>query len=251
MSRLRLPSRTGAGHAPLAMDAIGFDVYGTLVDPLGIEPALREIAGDRAGELARAWRARQIEYSFRRSLMGAWAPFGVCTRDALQHATLATSGMALTSEAGDRLLALYGRLPAFPDAAPGLRALRERGHRLVAFSNGSAHAVREVLGHSGLLEQLDDVVSVAEVRIFKPHPSVYQHLAHRVGQSPGHTWLVSGNAWDVVGAKASGLRTAWVQRSPVPFDPWGGPPELTARDLTDVARLLATPPVPQVATGLK
>lgn len=169
MSRLRLPSRTGAGHAPLAMDAIGFDVYGTLVDPLGIEPALREIAGDRAGELARAWRARQIEYSFRRSLMGAWAPFEVCTRDALQHATLATSGMALTSEAGDRLLALYGRLPAFPDAAPGLRALRERGHRLVAFSNGSAHAVREVLGHSGLLEQLDDVVSVAEVRIFKPH----------------------------------------------------------------------------------
>jgi len=111
------------------------------------------------------------------------------------------------------LLDVYRRLPAFADAAEGLSRLAEAGHRLVAFSNGVGATLRGLLGHARLMPPLADVVSVDEVGTYKPSPGVYQHLVARGGQGAAETWLVSANAWDVLGAKSAGLRAAWVRRS--------------------------------------
>jgi 2-haloacid dehalogenase len=193
------------------MAFIGFDVYGTLVDPLGIDAALREHVGDLAERFAATWRERQIDWTFRRSLMGRYVDFDVVTRDAFRI-TSAMLGVDLrAAEAG--LLDVYRRLPAFADAAEGLSRLAEAGHRLVAFSNGVGATLRGLLGHARLMPPLADVVSVDEVRTYKPSPGVYQHLVTRGGQGAGETWLVSANAWDVLGAKSAGLRAAWVRRS--------------------------------------
>ncbi len=220
------------------MDAIGFDVYGTLVDPQAMQQHLRALAGDRASELALAWRVKQVEYAFRRGLMGRFESFEACTADALAFAAT-SAGVELPPAEADRLLGHYRELPAYPDVRHGLSALRSSGRDLVAFSNGSAPVVRELLGHAGLLELLDDVVSVAEVGTFKPHPSVYQHLAKRLRRPAAEVWLVSGNAWDVIGAKAAGLRAAWLRRSPgAVYDPWGMEPDLVAGDLTELAARL-------------
>jgi 2-haloacid dehalogenase len=217
------------------MDALGFDVYGTLVDPLAMAGPLRGAAGERAEALAALWRLKQVEYAFRRGLMGTFQPFETCTAQALELAA-ATVGVALAPEATAGLLAAYRRLPAFDDARDGLAALRKAGRLTVAFSNGSTAPVRELLGNAGLLPLLGDVVSVAEVQTFKPHPAVYRHLAERVGRAPGETWLVSSNAWDVLGAKAAGLRAAWVRRSPTAvMDPWGVEPDLVVADLRELA----------------
>ncbi len=217
------------------MDAIGFDLYGTLVDPLSMQDHLRGVAGDRAGEVAALWRTKQVEYAFRRGLMETWTTFEVCTAQALAYAAGA-AGIALTDGDRDALLAAYRRLPLFPEVRAALATLRHGGRRVVAFSNGSAAVVRELLGHAGALDLLDDVVSVDEVRTFKPHPSVYRRLAERVAKPPGETWLVSGNAWDVLGAKSAGLRAAWVRRSPSSlFDPWGVEPDLTVANLRELA----------------
>jgi len=193
------------------MAFIGFDVYGTLVDPLGMDRPLREHVGDLAERFAATWRERQIDWTFRRALMGQYADFDVVTRDAFR-ATAAVLGVDLqTAETG--LLDVYRRLPAYADAAEGLIRLAEEGHRLVAFSNGVASTLRGLLTHARLMPPLTDVVSVDEVRTYKPSPVVYRHLVAR-GTNPDKTWLVSANAWDVLGAKSAGLKAAWVRRSP-------------------------------------
>ena len=216
------------------MAFIGFDVYGTLVDPLGMDAPLREHVGDLAERFAATWRERQIDWTFRRSLMGRYADFDVVTRDAFR-ATAASLGLDLrTAESG--LLDTYRRLPAFADAHQGLARLAELGHRLVAFSNGLGTTLRGLLTHARLMPPLADVVSVDEVGTYKPSPAVYHHLVARGGSSPDATWLVSANAWDVLGARSAGLRAAWVRRSPRAHWDGGGiaEPDLIVASLAEL-----------------
>src|SRR5690242_12292436 len=120
--------------------AIGFDVYGTLVDPFGMVAHLRPLVGERAEQAAALWRQKQIEYAFRRGLMRRYAAFTVCTQQALLF-TLRTLRVSVTDDEVERLLAAYHDLPAFADVRPALTALKEQGHVLVAFSNGMESAV--------------------------------------------------------------------------------------------------------------
>jgi 2-haloacid dehalogenase len=220
------------------MAAIGFDVYGTLVDPLAMSAALEPHAGERASEMAALWRAKQLEYSFRRALMGAYENFDVCTRDSLRYAARAMGIELNTAEKG-ALLGEYLNLNAYPDVIPGIRALRARGHALVAFSNGVEATLQELLGRAGVLEQLDGIISVDDIRTFKPSPAVYRHLAERLDRPRDETWLVSSNYWDVTGALHAGLHAAWVRRNPdaIP-DPWGPEPDLVVADLSELAGAL-------------
>jgi 2-haloacid dehalogenase len=219
--------------------AIGFDVYGTLVDPLGISVELRRFVGDDADRVAQLWRTTQLEYTWRRSLMGVYQPFSVCTAQALDFAAHSL-GHQLAPGVTASMLEMYRQLPAFPEAAAGLERIRRAGHRMVAFSNGEAAFVRAVLGNAGLIPMLADVVSVDELKIYKPAPSVYRHLAARMGTEVVVTWLVSSNPFDVIGAKAAGLRAAWVRRNPrAILDPWGIEPDLIVSDLIELSERLA------------
>src|SRR5262249_9981730 len=115
--------------------AIGFDVYGTLVDPLAMRQHLRTHVGDAAERFATLWRETQIAYAFRRALMRRYVDFDVCTAQALAH-TARTLGATLSENDQADLITRYRQLDAFPDAVPGLAALKKQGHTLVAFSNG-------------------------------------------------------------------------------------------------------------------
>ncbi len=212
-------------------EALGFDVYGTLVDPLDLDETLRRFVGERADRFSQLWREKQIEYTWRRALMREYEDFGVCTRQALDFAALSL-GVDLSSDDREGLVEEYQNLQPFPDVVPGLERLRSEGHALVAFSNGVEQTVRELLGRGGVLDRLEAVVSVDDLRTFKPDPEVYRYLARRLNRPVGETWLVSSNAWDVVGAKSAGLRAAWVRRSPkAVFDPWATEPDLIVEDL--------------------
>jgi 2-haloacid dehalogenase len=141
------------------------------------------------------------------------------------------------SFADNVVLADFSNLAAFPDVLPGLSLLKAKGYRLAAFSNGPEKAVRALMDKSGILPQLDDVISVDDVRTYKPSPLVYQHLMRRTGATVDSCWMVSGNPWDVIGAKAAGLKVAWIQREPAKiFDPWGVEPDLIVRDLLELSR---------------
>ena len=146
---------------------IAFDVYGTLVDPLGMRASLERFVGDAGAEVARVWREKQLEYTWRRALMGLYAPFSVCTAQALEYA-FGQAGVTLTVVASAELFAAYRTLPAFADAAAGLERLLGDGYRMVAFSNGEPEAVNAVLEAAGLRKYLEDVSAWTRCRATNP-----------------------------------------------------------------------------------
>jgi 2-haloacid dehalogenase len=217
-------------------EAIGFDIYGTLMDPLEMNEHLRLLVGeDLADRFSELWRNKQIEYTWRRALMRKYEDFGVCTRQALIHAARVL-GVDLSEEDQEKLIEEYQNLRPFPDVIPGLEALKSEGHSLVAFSNGVEATARTLLERSGVLPHLHDVVSVDDLKTFKPDPEVYHYLARRLDTAPSKTWLVSSNPFDVIGAKTAGLKAAWIKRKPEDqFDPWGIEPDLVVQDLEALA----------------
>ncbi|MBS7664422.1 haloacid dehalogenase type II [Pseudomonas lalucatii] len=218
---------------------LAFDVYGTLIDPSDLTRQLRQTLGDGAEEFYLRWRDKQLEYSFRRGLMGAYVDFARCTREALVF-TCASTAAPFDARAQERLLDAWAHLPAFADSAAGLQRLQQRGARLYAFSNGSQAAVAALLEQAGLADHFAEVVSVEAVRSFKPAPSVYRHLLSRTRSPAEATWLVSSNPFDVLGAQHAGLRCAWVRRSDrAQFDPWGIAPDLQVASLLELAERLA------------
>jgi 2-haloacid dehalogenase len=220
------------------VSVLAFDVYGTLVDPIRVWTRLQAYAPERAVQIAELWRQKQLEYSFRLTAMEQYRDFAWVTARALEYA-LAVTGTTLSQPRIDGLLAQYDDLERFAEVEPGLAALRQRGLEMVAFSNGSPRMLGAVLASSGLTECFGQVVSVDDVRAFKPSPRVYQHLLNRVGQPAERVMLVSSNPFDVIGAMAVGLQAAWVNRTGAPFDTIGGPPTHEVRSLAELAERLS------------
>jgi len=220
-------------------EVLAFDLYGTLVDPLALSSELGQVLGDSDGrEAARLWRLKQLEYSFRLTAMSCYEDFRWVTSRALDFA-LASVGARVPSEQAQRLVGLYDHLQPFPDAVPALRALADMGYELVVLSNGTPAMIRNCLDNSGLGGFFGQRISVDEVRVFKPSPVVYRHAAGRLSVPVGQVRLVTSNAFDSVGASAAGMRTAWVNRSPVPFDTIGQQPDLTVPALDSLPAALA------------
>jgi 2-haloacid dehalogenase len=219
---------------------IAFDIYGTLIDPHGVVDDLRRQLGDRAQAFSNLWRDKQLEYSFRRGLMQRYENFPVCTRQALDYADSVLQA-GLDESVKQALMQRYRQLPAFDDVPASLQALAESGLRLFAFSNGTAEAVDALLRHAGIEGYFEAVVSVDAVPSFKPDPRVYRHFAEVAGTDIGQCWLVSSNAFDVIGAVSAGMKAAWLRRaSTAVFDPWEiGPNRVITRldELSDLTSL--------------
>ena len=214
---------------------LAFDIYGTLIDTHGLVPMLHRHMGSDAESFSRLWRDKQLEYAFRRGLMGRYRDFGVCTRQALAY-TCASFGVSLSESQTDELLAGYRTLPAFTDVTAGLEGAQQAGFRLYAFSNGTREAVAELLASAGVIGYFTGIVSVDAVRSFKPDPAVYGYFLEQAGVSGNDAWLISSNPFDVTGAVSAGMRSAWVQRSPdAVFDPWELRPDITVNRLTELA----------------
>src|SRR5262249_41174608 len=130
----------------------------------------------------------------------------------------------LTADKRTRLLDAYLTLAAFPDVKPGLQTLRELGFRLAIFSNGEPRMLEAAARSAGIVDLLHALLSVEEVKIFKPSPRVYQLAPERLGVRPAELGFVSSNAWDVAGAASTGLLTFWIQRRAAePRRSWASP----------------------------
>lgn len=217
---------------------LAFDLYGTVVDPIAISGELGRVLGDSDGdEVARLWRLKQLEYSFRLTVMGRYEDFRWVTSRALGFA-LASVGIRAPGAQVAELIELYDHLQPFPDAAPALRSLAGMGYELAVLSNGSPAMISSCLDHSGLGGYFGQRISADEVRAFKPAPAVYRHAAERLARPIGEIWLVSCNAFDSVGASAAGMRTAWVNRSAAPFDTIGQQPDISVTALDQLPAAL-------------
>ncbi len=216
---------------------LAFDIYGTLVDPSAMAAQVADEVGSDAAAFAGLWRSKQLEYAFRRGLMRNYADFSVCTREALAFACR-RFGISLTAERREDLLHRYQELPAFEEAPRALEVLA-RHYRLFAFSNGTAQQVDAVLSNAGLRAFFAGIVSVDDVRSFKPDPAVYAYARRATECWSSPLWLVSSNPWDVIGARSAGLDAVWIRRSEEAiYDPWGIEPSATAPSLAELIEVL-------------
>ncbi len=221
-------------------EAVIFDAYGTLLDVDGAMAAHAARLGDRWPLLSAEWRAKQLEYTWVRSLTGPGQheDFWLCTRDALAF-VCARHGIADAALQKD-LMEAYRVLPAYPEVPATLRAIRAQGITTAILSNGTPNMLADAVEAAGIAPLVDEVLSVESVGVFKPDPRVYRLATRQFGCHQDELLFVSGNAWDGQAAQAFGMRVVRVNRTGAP-DEYGlkaaGVPSL--RDLSGLADLLS------------
>ena len=187
-----------------------FDAYGTLFDVHSAAARCRDDLGEKADAVSQAWRVRQLEYTWLRSLMGRHADFWRVTGDALDYA-LEAHGID-DAALRDRLMDCYLELDAYPDVKEALERLKGAGFKCAILSNGSPDMLEAAARGAGLSDLLDALLSVEDVGIYKPHPSVYQLAVDRLGVAAERIAFQSSNAFDASGAASFGFRVAWINR---------------------------------------
>ncbi len=215
--------------------AVVFDAYGTLLD---VHAAMARHAARLPPDwepISAEWRAKQLEYSWVRSLTGPayHRDFWALTQEALafvaaRHGITDPAVLAL-------LLDAYRHLAAYADAAPVLRALRAQGLQTAILSNGDPGMLHAAVDAAGLAPLLDAVLSVEDVGVFKPDPRVYALMTRHFSLAPEQVAFVSSNAWDAQAAAAFGAQVFWCNRS-------GQPDEYGLRDTAAVIPGLAALP---------
>ena len=221
---------------PIPVRACVFDAYGTLFDFASAAAACADVLGDKAAAVTALWRDKQLQYTWLRGLQGRHADFWQVTGDALDF-TLETLGIA-EPQVRDRLMSLYRRLECFPEVPQVLRQLKEAGFVTAILSNGSPAMLAGAVAGAGLRGLLDHILSVEDVGIFKPHPSVYQLAVDRLGLPTTAISFQSSNAWDAYAASAFGMRVVWCNRYGQRRERLPGAPDREIRSLAELPPLL-------------
>ncbi len=191
-----------------------FDAYGTLFDVHAAVRRHAEALGDKATGFSELWRAKQLEYSWVRSLMGAYQDFWALTEQALDFAIARHGGIDPALRA--RLLEAYWSLDCYPEVPSVLKALKARGAKLAILSNGSPDMLASAVRNAVLDDILDDIFSVDALRMFKTAPAAYELVTTAYRAYPEVISFQSSNRWDVAGAAKFGFRSVWINRAGMP-----------------------------------
>jgi 2-haloacid dehalogenase len=205
------------------VDAVFFDLFGTLLSLAPLDVACERVAPGRGAEIAARWRARQLEASWLRIAMERWVDFDVITRDALR-ATVDELGIATAVDI-DLLADAFVDLPLRPDAGATVRRLHASGLTVGILTNASVETLRRVAARLDL--PIDHLLSVDAAQRFKPHPSVYKLAEDATGLARDRIGFVTANGWDAAGAAAFGFRVAWLRPDPASRLPAVGAPAPT------------------------
>lgn len=217
--------------------AIAFDVIETLfaLDPVGE----RMKAAGLPHTMLRLFFAQMLRDAFALEGSGVYKPFPEIAAANLAI-VLAGHGLAAGKAQVDGIMGAFAELPAHADVRPAFERVRGAGVRLITVSNGGAQGTKKLLARAGLLDYVEQVVSIDEVKRWKPNKAVYLHAAQAAGVAPGDLALVAAHAWDVHGAKQAGLLGAWVKRQDAEYHAAMTPPDARGDSLTEtVEGLLA------------
>ena len=188
--------------------------------------------------LAMMWRAKQLQYTLLRSMMDRYKDFWQITHDGLVYAAHALR-LDLDAYNRTRLMDAYTTLAAFPDVKPGLQQLKAMGLSLAVLSNGEPRMLESAARSAGITHLLDVVISVDEVKVFKPSPRVYELAATHLKTPQSSIGFVTSNNWDAQGAASADLTTFWIQRTATePAEELGYPAAHVVRLLTDLPALV-------------
>ena len=199
------PAADGGDPSPVVV----FDVNETLLDLAPVRAVVDELLGPEGG--AAVWFQRLLQLAMLTEVTGRHHDFTALAESAF-HAVGRRGDRTVERGSWSRVADAFGELRAFPDVAPGLERLRADGWTVVALTNSAADRAPAQLAGAGIDGLFDHVVSVDVVETFKPYPAPYLHVAELVGRPAGSLWMVAAHDWDLAGARAAGLRTAFVRR---------------------------------------
>jgi 2-haloacid dehalogenase len=218
------------------IDICVFDAYGTLFDFNSAVARHRSAIGAKANALSEMWRTKQIQYTWLRNSMGAYAPFWQVTGEALDHC-LAAHGIADES-VREALMNAYLALDPFPEVPAMLDRLQRAGKRLAILSNGNPEMLDPMVKASALANRFEAVLSVDTNKVFKIDRKAYELVEDRCGVKPDRVCFMSSNCWDAHGAAHFGFNVVWVNRSGAPDDNLPGKLAGQLRDLSGLPSLL-------------
>ncbi|MCG8490437.1 MAG: haloacid dehalogenase type II [Sneathiellales bacterium] len=187
-----------------------FDAYGTLFDVNAAARHKQDALGEKWEMVSEIWRTKQLQYTWLRSLQDNYVEFWQVTEQALEFAlqTAEISDNQLKKE----LMELYLQLDAYPEVAEVLKSLKAAGIKTAILSNGSPAMLQSAVENAGIAESLDAVLSVDDLGVYKPHPSVYQLAVDKLDVAARHVSFQSSNGWDAYSARDFGFNVLWCNR---------------------------------------
>ena len=215
--------------------AIIFDAYGTLFNVNSAAEKCKNKIGDKWEPFANYWRTIQLEYTWLRSLMSRHQNFWQITEDSLDKSMKV---FQINNSMKNEILDLYRVLSTFPEVKENLTQLKEKKYKLAILSNGTPSLLKELVNSNNLENIFDDVMSVEEVKIYKPHPNVYKIPIKKYQIEKNQVLYLSSNTWDVSAAGNFGFNAVWVNRNKNIFDNLDYKPITEINNLSDLNILL-------------
>lgn len=219
-----------------AIEACVFDAYGTLFDVNSAVSQLKSRVGPCHAELSQAWRTRQLQYTWLRSLMRSHRDFWQITDDALA-VSLQEAGIS-DRALHDDLMQAYLQLEPFAEVVSVLSLLKRAGFKTAILTNGTPAMIAAAVGNAELSELIDFQLSVESVGVFKPDARVYQLAVDACALPASSMAFQSSNAWDAAGAAYFGYQVAWINRYGQPSEALPGTPGAMLSDLSELPPLL-------------
>jgi 2-haloacid dehalogenase len=219
--------------------AVGFDVF-TIFDPRSVAVVVEENFPGRGAELSAAWRTRQFEYCWLRTLNRNYADFWRVTEDALAFACKAAK-LDLKPDARARLMDAFLQLKPWPDSIAALKTMRAAKIRLAYVSNMTPTMLRAITENAGAADLFEHQLSTDAVKAFKPDPRAYRMAETAFGLPRENIAFSAFGGWDAAGARSFGFNTFWVNRLGVPMEELGVEPNAVGGTLTELAKYVTAP----------
>ncbi|WP_082795867.1 haloacid dehalogenase type II [Flammeovirga sp. SJP92] len=216
---------------------IFLDVNETILDLNNMKTSVAEALGGRT-DLLNLWFSKMLHYSLVATDINRYEHFGkIGTATLLMVAE--NNAIPLTMEEAKKAIVTPLRsLPPHPDVKEGLEILRNKGYKVITFTNSSYEGVKTQMANAELTPYIDQMLSVETIKTYKPHLDSYKWALKETGYKAEEVMMVAAHGWDVAGAKEAGLNTAFIKRKGKALYPLVERPDYVVKDLIELANQL-------------
>lgn len=216
--------------------AVAFD-YFVLFDANSVIPKVEKEFPGKGTAFTLAWRARQFDYGFLRSITGHQEDFFKVTEDALVY-TAEAMKLPLPPDVRKRLLDAYLTLEPWPDTVAALRKLKSAGVRIITIANFSPLMLKANADRAGITDLFDELLSTEVNHSYKPEPRAYELGMQRLGLKKEEIVFAAFGGWDAYGAKSFGYPTYWVNRFNLPAEKLGITADATSNNIAGLVHFI-------------
>jgi 2-haloacid dehalogenase len=213
----------------MTIKAYVYDAYGTLFDVNSVSVKAESEFNGYGKTISERWRKKQVEYFMLHQLTGNYKPFSEVTRNALLY-TLKNLSLQNNEDALNSLMQSYLELEVYEEVHATLEKLQNQNKKQIIFSNGTYEMLNPLI-EKRELNHLLNVLSVDDVKQYKPAPAAYKYALEMLGVDRDEVLFMSSNFWDITGASSFGFKTAWINRAGLEIDELGIKPDYIYKDL--------------------